>query len=71
MHSVLAVTASKGALSAATWLAVHVANVAEIKARLAAAERGREDRSGCFNSQLNAFAKVAEDVYDLENTRLD
>jgi hypothetical protein len=60
VHSVLAVTASKGVLSAATWLAVHVADVAEIKARLAAAERNGIDGSGCFNSQLNAFAKVAQ-----------
>jgi hypothetical protein len=59
VHSVLVLTASKGVLFAATWLAVYVVDVAEIKARLAAAERGREDRSRCFNSQLNAFAKVA------------
>ena len=50
---------------------MHVADVAEITARLAAVECSGEDGSGCFNSQLNAFAKVAEDVYDLENTRLD
>ena len=42
MHSVLAVTASKGVLSAATWLAVHVADVTGIKARLATAERVTE-----------------------------